>query len=144
MNSRITLLGRVIVGSMFLLSGGGKLISPSKATVFAADLLPIQLADAGLLVLALSLFEVSLGFLLYIGKWPQIVAFFSCMLLLFFTVLALATPNIDSSCGCFGDLISTHLELSILPRNLTLLLLSLFLMRSSSNPVNTNVVNKNG
>jgi uncharacterized membrane protein YphA (DoxX/SURF4 family) len=122
----------ILLGVFYLASSLTKLFS---IHAFATTL--AQYAYPGLFILAPVIIgaELVLGLLLLVGYRLRLLGFLSLILLLGFTLvftygyLALGLKD----CGCFGDVIKTSPEVSIL-RNVVLMVLSLSIWRNYPTP----------
>jgi uncharacterized membrane protein YphA (DoxX/SURF4 family) len=95
---------RIVLGGVFLVAGGLKVIDPQSAVaaVHAYRLLPTSLAT--LVGWGLPFLEIALGVLLLAGIATRIVAAASAVLMLIFiaAVVSAATRGLSIDCGCFG------------------------------------------
>jgi uncharacterized membrane protein YphA (DoxX/SURF4 family) len=95
---------RIVLGGVFLVAGGLKVIDPQSAVaaVHAYRLLPTSLAT--LVGWGLPFVEIALGVLLLAGIATRIVAAASAVLMLIFiaAVVSAATRGLSIDCGCFG------------------------------------------
>jgi uncharacterized membrane protein YphA (DoxX/SURF4 family) len=84
------------------------------------------------LVLLLSLFELTIGLSLAMGYRLQLVSFLASFFLFCALLVGLFYFEEDKSCGCFGELISSETDGVFLVRSLGFLALSLVLLKYSS------------
>jgi uncharacterized membrane protein YphA (DoxX/SURF4 family) len=95
---------RIVLGGVFLVAGGLKVIDPQSAVaaVRAYRLLPTSLAT--LVGWGLPFVEIALGVLLLAGIATRIVAAASAVLMLIFiaAVVSAAARGLSIDCGCFG------------------------------------------
>jgi uncharacterized membrane protein YphA (DoxX/SURF4 family) len=93
-----------VLGGVFLVAGGLKVIDPQSAVVAvrAYRLIPASLAT--LVGWGLPFVEIALGLLLLAGIATRIVAAASALLLLIFiaAVASAAARGLSIDCGCFG------------------------------------------
>jgi len=100
----LTLVGRLLLGGVFLVAGGLKAFKPAEAAsaVAAYKILPTQLAHiAGY---ALPWFEIAIGLLLIIGLSIRMAAVVSggVMLLFVVSIISVWARGLLIDCGCFG------------------------------------------
>lgn len=121
---------RFLLASVFIFSGGSKLISPTQAVVLARAVLDISESPLVFFVYSISLFEVFLGILLVLDdRFHGIGAFFASVLLLSFIVLLAFLPSNELKCGCFGTFEFFDSVNSALARNVVLMVVSMYLLQ---------------
>lgn len=102
--SWISTAARLVLGAVFLIAGGLKVIDPqsSVAAVRAYRLLPSSLANV--VGWGLPFGEIALGLLLLAGIATRVVAAASAILLVIFiaAVASAAARGLSIDCGCFG------------------------------------------
>lgn len=116
------LLGRALVGGVFLLAGLAKLKAPSSRFLNALlgyDLLAKPVAT--ILARGLPWLEIVTGSLLIVGLWTRIVALLGTGLLLVFSsaVAISLLRGRDQTCGCFHSL--TPVQWQLVYRNVGLM-----------------------
>lgn len=126
---------RLIVGCVFVVSGGAKLIDPAGTMYKIDDYLAVMhlTAFSSLSMLAsvsLSLIEFVLGVCVLLGSYRKAVP---VLLLIFMGIMTpltlyLAIANPIHDCGCFGDAIYLT-NWQTFAKNVVLLLLVLFLLK---------------
>ncbi len=137
---RLHLAARLVLGAVFVLSGVLKLIWPHQAADLLSELSFLDPRICKILVIALSLLEMMIGVMLFVGKqYVQISALASSILLLFFTFMGVATIQNPRSCGCFGEVLDMKTDEYFVLRNIVLLLISMFVLRYSKTPNTTQV-----
>jgi uncharacterized membrane protein YphA (DoxX/SURF4 family) len=130
----VSTAARVVLGGVFLVSGGPKVIDPqsSVAAVRAYRLLPTSVAT--IVGWGLPFAEVALGLLLLVGVATRLVAAVAAVLLLVFiaAVASAAIRGLSIDCGCFGgggDVAPGQTAYGIeIVRDVGLLLLALWLV----------------
>ena len=100
----LTLVGRLLLGGVFLVAGGLKAFKPAEAAsaVAAYKILPTQLAHiAGY---ALPWFEIAIGLLLIIGLSIRMAAVVSggVMLLFVASIISVWARGLLIDCGSYG------------------------------------------
>ena len=128
----IFFLIRLFIGTIFLVSGIEKLITPYQNFLYVIqnyELLPDQLALITAKVLPW--FELFVGVFLVLGFWmKQACIGASGLFIIFIAVVSQALirnlPIVE--CGCFGELISLPLYV-VLMMDMCLLFLTIWLMR---------------
>jgi hypothetical protein len=85
---------------------------------------------------ALPAAELTLGALIFVGVWPQIVGPISVLLFSGFTVYTVQrVRNGDKSpCSCFGQLLQSHTGVQTIIRNSVLVILALVFATLTSTP----------
>lgn len=110
----ITQISRILVGALFIFSGGIKLNDPMGFAFklndyFAADVLNMPFLQDYTLPMALFIviLEILLGLALLLGKWRDLTAWLLLLMIVFFTFLTFYSAyfNKVTDCGCFGDAI---------------------------------------
>jgi uncharacterized membrane protein YphA (DoxX/SURF4 family) len=100
----VSTAARLVVGGVFLVSGGLKVIDPqsSVAAVRAYRLLPTTVAT--MVGWGLPFAEIALGLLLIAGVGTRVVAATAAVLLVVFiaAVASVAARGLSIDCGCFG------------------------------------------
>lgn len=100
----LTLVGRLLLGGVFLVAGGLKAFKPAEAAsaVAAYKILPNQLAH--IVGYALPWFEIAIGLLLIIGMSMRMAAVVSggVMLLFVASIISVWARGLLIDCGCFG------------------------------------------
>ncbi|MGW8315786.1 MAG: BT_3928 family protein [Bacteroidales bacterium] len=137
----LSLLSRMVLGSVFIFSGFVKAVDPLGSAYkfsdyFAAFGMGFLEFLALPLAVILSAFELVLGVTLILGYRRKVTWRVVWWFLLFFTLLTLvlALFNPVSDCGCFGDaLILTNWETFLKNVILMLFVLPLYLMRDREN-----------
>jgi hypothetical protein len=119
------------VARIFLLSGVSKLYAPASASSFVASMLPITANAAQIIVIPLSLAEVTAGCLLLLKRWLTTVPLFSSLFFLSAFTIGLFFLGEDKPCGCFGDLFLSQTDEWFVLRSVAFLFLSLFVLRSN-------------
>lgn len=122
----------VLIGLVFLFSGGVKLIDPVGTGLIMHEYfswmgLAFLYPAATYLGSALSLVESFVGLMLICGKWRRLSAILAVVLIVFFTLVSIAlvifNPVMD--CGCFGEFIHlTHFQTLI--KNIVLCVMAVF------------------
>jgi len=131
LRARASSVARVLLASVFLLSGISKLHSPASASAFVADVLPTSVHAARMIVIPLSLAEIGAGFLLLFNRWVMTLALLSSLFFLSALTLGLLSLGEEKACGCFGDLLPSQTDEWFVLRSLAFLFLSLFVLRSN-------------
>ena len=116
MKTKINYIARVLVGVLFIISGGIKINDPIGTSikfheyfeVFSNDISPIfEIFVPMALVLAvlMSVLEVAIGFALLVNWRMKITSWLLLGLMVFFTFLTFYSAyfNKVTDCGCFGD-----------------------------------------
>ncbi len=126
---------RLIVGCVFVVSGGAKLIDPAGTMYKIDDYLAVMHLTAFsslsmLISVSLSLIEFVLGVSVLLGSYrkavPVLLVLFMGIMTPLTLYLAIANPIHD--CGCFGDaIVLTNWQ--TFAKNVVLLLLVLFLLK---------------
>lgn len=142
-HTRILLFTRIFVGLVFLASGIGKLIDRSDA-IYLVEMLSTQIywliEYRNLIAFGLTTLELILAVLLLLGKWKRLSLFVS-----FFFIFGLSSVLVYltfqgfviESCGCFGALdLFTGLP-ATLAKNVVLLIVISFGIRSYRKLKNT-------
>jgi len=127
------MLARVLVGSVLVLAGVGKLRSKEE---FARGISGYKILPQGLIPASVSLIpaaEVLLGTTLMVGIEPRWVSGVACVVfLLFLAALASATVRgIAVTCSCFGLLYTEKSSRHTLARDIVLILLSFLVAMSA-------------
>lgn len=130
--AHLTVIGRIIIGVLFLISGIAKIISPAPAATILQNFLSIDGVASWLVPFAFATAEVILGALLLIGKFTLPASLFSS--LFFLTAISVGVRYLDEplNCGCFGNLLNSKTDEFFLIRNLLFLGISLFVVQNSS------------
>ena len=111
---QITNISRILVGTLFIISGLIKLNDPvgfsfKLKDYFAPDVLNIEFFSPFALMIALFvvIFEVLIGVMLLIGYAKKFTIWSSLLMIVFFTFLTFYSAffNKVTDCGCFGDAI---------------------------------------
>jgi uncharacterized membrane protein YphA (DoxX/SURF4 family) len=123
---------RLALAAVFLFSGLAKLVSPQPAAAFVADVLSLSSDTSLVLILILSVVELAIGLSLAKGYRLQLVSFLASFFLFCALLVGLFYFEEDKSCGCFGDFVASKTDIWFLIRNVSLILLSLLLLRHSS------------
>jgi uncharacterized membrane protein YphA (DoxX/SURF4 family) len=123
---------RLALAAVFLFSGLAKLFSPQPAAAFVADVLSLSSDTSLVLILILSVVELAIGLSLAMGYRLQLVSFLASFFLFCALLVGLFYFEEDKSCGCFGDFVASKTDIWFLIRNVSLILLSLLLLRHSS------------
>lgn len=135
MISRLHLAARILLGTVFLLSGILKLISSSQATELLSQVSSLDPAICRVLIVALCFLEIVMAVILFVGrKYLQPVAIVSSLTLLLFTFVGIVAVQASRPCGCFGDLVDFKTDAYFIVRNIILLLISMFVLRYSRPP----------
>lgn len=129
-------ISRIILGTVFVLSGIAKGIDPMGLSIkigeylSALHLIPLEPYSLGLGMI-LCLVEFSLGAMLLMGIYRHWVVRFTWLLMLFMTLLTLwiALANPVADCGCFGDFIKLTNQQTLF-KNIILFGLSFILVGS--------------
>lgn len=132
LTGRLKRLCAVAIGLVFLVAGIFKLFDPVGAGLVMEEYfrffhIPFLIPVAKVVATVMALLESLVGAALISGIWRRTVAFFTTVLVGFFTVLTLilAIANPEMDCGCFGEVIHlSHLQTFI--KNIVLLALALF------------------
>lgn len=130
-------LARLIVGSIFIISGVTKMIDPVGFAIKITSYLAVwgleNMVPSGLVLIggcALSTFEFITGILLASGSLRRASAWgaflLMCVMLPLTAYIALANPV--SECGCFGDFLIIS-NWATFAKNIVIFLLCLFLIR---------------
>lgn len=126
----LTMILRLLLATVFLISSVGKLLSPSEFLSFVEGTPLLHTIDGKILLYTITGFELLCVALLLRSHTGKIGNVLSFVLLLIFTLvmMLLAHQGSQASCGCFGALLNeSSIDISIL-RNAVLLLLSVILM----------------
>src|SRR6185436_200717 len=105
MNSRATMAARLVLGAIFLVAGGMKIVHPAD---FFSDLLgfrtPIPEMPLRVVAVFLPWLEVLTGVGLILDFWPETVRPLVATLYLVFVVMLsqAVLRGLDLNCGCFG------------------------------------------
>lgn len=133
MIDKMCLASRILLGTVFLLSGVFKLISPNHAAELLKELSTLDLGICVALVVGLCFFEMALAVALFVGKkYLQATAFISSAMLLLFTFVGVMMVQSPKSCGCFGDVLDLKTDGYFVARNFVLLFVSMFVLKFSS------------
>lgn len=131
-------LARILLGGLFLLAGGAKLLQPTAEFQAAlANYRFIPLSLQGPLATGLPWIELLTGGFVLVGLYTrQALAATGLLLILFTTSLLLAwAMGADlSDCGCFGGISTLDTGQVAIVRNLILLPLTYLLWRRTSYP----------
>ena len=128
----VTFLSRILLVVVFSTSGVAKLISPETSTQFFANFLAIDGSIVGIGVIGVSLAELVLA--AFLGLRPKMFTppLVACCFFLASLVIGGFYAGQDVTCGCFGGLIESRINETYFLKNTALLLVSLFLLKSSS------------
>ncbi len=127
---------RFVVAITFLFSGFVKLVDPIGTAIklkeyFSADVLNLEFLIPYVLPLgiALILFEIMLGVLLFLGNLPKLTTWgtFGIMLVFLFLTWYSAYYNKVTDCGCFGDAVKLS-TWGTFYKNIVLIVLVLILL----------------
>lgn len=133
---------RYLLAIVYMISALSKTMNPSKFFSFI-ERLPFA-SSLNPLVWLIAVVSVEIGFsiLFLFPRFTRMAAISSFITLcLFSVVLAYASvADLDSACGCFGDVLETAPEIAII-RNIILLLLSAFVFWG--NPSNVHILELN-
>ena len=129
---RALLAARILLASVFLLSGILKLHSPGGASAFLGDIFPLSPQIARVMVIALSLTEVGVACLLLLNRWVATLSLLSSVFLLASTFVAVLFISEPINCGCFGVFGHSRTDVCLLIRNFSLLILSMSMMKASA------------
>jgi len=127
----LLIAARILLGSVFFLSGILKLLSPDAASGLILHLFPVTPTLAKTLTVILSVLEIAAGAMLVLKKSVPIAAMFSTAFLLASIFVGVATLSDPVSCGCFGALTDSKTDEFFLLRNAFLFLISMVVLRSS-------------
>ena len=118
MKNKINYIARVIVGTLFVFSGGIKINDPIGTSikfheyfeVFSNDISPmfeVFIPLSLVLAVLMSVMEVGIGFALLVNWKMKITSWLLLSLMVFFTFLTFYSAyfNKVTDCGCFGDAI---------------------------------------
>ena len=130
-----TLLTRVILGSVFLISGIGKLLDHAKFINVVINYQIISPSLSRLYGLLLPYAELIVAVMIIFGIYVDEGAFVALLMLISFIIaisvnLARGRKNLD--CGCFGNFIERKLGIHTLLDDFALLTLSFMLLISRS------------
>ena len=119
MKNKINYIARILVGGLFIFSGGIKINDPIGTSikfheyfeVFSDDISPIFeifVPLALVLAVVMSVMEVAIGFALLVNWKMKITSWLLLGLMIFFTFLTFYSAyfNKVTDCGCFGDAIA--------------------------------------
>ena len=146
MKNTINYIARILVGALFIFSGGIKINDPIGTSiklheyfeVFSTDISPIFeifVPFALAIAVLLSVMEVVLGFALLVNWKMKITTWVLVVLMIFFTFLTFYSAyfNKVTDCGCFGDAISlTPWQSFTKDIILLVLIIPIFLLRKES------------
>jgi uncharacterized membrane protein YphA (DoxX/SURF4 family) len=127
---------RLLVGALFLVSGVLKLISPQAAAAFLAKILQ---TDAGVSIVAIRLIalcEIALGYFVVTGKKEEYTSIITLLTFLVFSFAGIICGSPEQTCGCFGDLVESHVDEMLLLRNSLFMLFSMYLVWHSDRVTN--------
>ena len=129
----ITLIGRLLIGILFIVSGLTKLFALDRfiITVYQFKLIPEFIIPY--FAFTLPIIEYLLGFSLLLGMFIRQAAQglqFLVVTFILAIIINLIRGNIVE-CGCFGNFIVEHISISILLRDFLLLSLSIFISRQN-------------
>ena len=122
---------RIALGLVFITSGVLKVLFPSDATIFFGEFLVTSYPVSLLLVHLLSLGEIAVGGMFLSGFAVLYASVASILLLLVGTIAAMLFSNHPIPCGCFGGVLVSRTDEWFFMRNLSLIILSMFLLRKS-------------
>lgn len=126
-NPYLSLIARIIVGSVFIVVGVTKILDPKGFAneIGNYDLLPNILLNIPAIILPWVEFLV--GFMLIIGIKVRTNSFIAGVLLLIFTlgVISAWARGLDINCGCFSAIKEEKVGLSKVLQNTGLILLTL-------------------
>ncbi len=127
---------RVLLGSVFVLSGVLKIYSPHAAEKSIGYLIGIGSPATQIAIAGISIFELVLGVILTTRANVTVPALGAALFLLaciFVGGLLISDPI---PCGCFGDLVESRTDEWFLLRNLLLLGLAVLVLYVSAQPKN--------
>ena len=130
--AHLAVIGRIILGVLFLISGIAKIISPAPTSTILGNFLSIDGFANWMVTFALATAEVILGAILVIGKFTLLASLFSS--LFFLIAISVGVWYLDEpvNCGCFGNLLNSKTDEFFLIRNLLFLGISLFVIQNAS------------
>jgi uncharacterized membrane protein YphA (DoxX/SURF4 family) len=120
-----------LVGCVYITSGTAKLLSPFAAANLVSAFFGLSAAVSVPMTIALSTFEIVLGFAFVFSRFTTLFAFTSTLLLLSSIVVGLHFVSDPIDCGCFGNIVSTKTDGLFFGRNSFLLACSMYIMRAS-------------
>jgi uncharacterized membrane protein YphA (DoxX/SURF4 family) len=136
-NQGAELFARLLVGSVLVLAGVMKLMSPKDLArdVAAYRLVPLNISLP--LGIALAACEVGAGLLLWVGLWVAVVAGLSAVLLATFLLVALSAVarKLNVNCGCFGLLYRQKIGKSVFARDTLLMVLALYTLQAGEDRI---------
>lgn len=125
-NPYLSLIARIIVGTMFIVVGVTKILDPKGFAneIGNYDLLPTYLLNIPAIILPWIEFVV--GFMLLIGIKVRANSFIAGILLIIFTigVIIAWARGLDISCGCFSAIKEEKVGISKVLQNSGLILLT--------------------
>ena len=130
--SGFTFLSRLLLVIVFSTSGLSKVISPETATEFFAKIWQIDVSITRMGIIGISLAELVLAALLALRPKMLTPPLVACCFFLASLVIGGSYAGEDIACGCFGGLIESRINETYFLKNTALLLISLFLLKTSS------------
>jgi uncharacterized membrane protein YphA (DoxX/SURF4 family) len=143
----LSIIARLIVGSVFIFSGFVKGIDPMGSTYKFLDYFTAFRMDfinflAFPLALLLSTTEFLIGISVMFGWKHKTGAWLALLFIVFFTILTfiLALTNPVTDCGCFGDaIVMTNWQTFLKNTILLLFVVCVFYLRNQQKPVYSNL-----
>ena len=117
---------RILLGSVFVMSGVSKQISPQAASDFIASIVPAAASITVALVRLFSVLEIVLAYLILRGKQEKHTSAITMMIFPFFSTIGVLLGSPDQACGCFGDFSPSYFDEYFLLRNTILLFFSMY------------------
>jgi uncharacterized membrane protein YphA (DoxX/SURF4 family) len=128
--ANLHVVARVMLGSLFILSGVFKLLAPRHASDFVMRIVPLNSEVSLMAVFAFCILETAMGAMLLVGgKRLHFVSVISTITLLAFTLAGVFMLREPTSCGCFGEILDFKTDGYFLIRNTVFLLISLFILK---------------
>lgn len=122
---------RYFVGVVFLISGISKLYSPQDAATFTSEFLGVSTSLSVAVIISLSIAECVLGSFLVSGKNLKAVSLLSSIFFLLSFVVGALYGDEGTTCGCFGNLTNSKIDVYFMVRNAMLMAFSISLLRNS-------------
>lgn len=126
-----TFLSRLLLVLVFLISGVSKVISPETATEFFAKIWQVDASITRMGIIGISVAELVLAALLALRPKMLAPPLVACSFFLASIVIGGSYAEPDIACGCFGRVIDSRINEDNFLRNTALLLVSLFVLRTT-------------
>ena len=133
-NKYLQLIFRLIVALVFILAGIEKISDPSAFSISIENYKLFPLFTINVMAIILPWIELVAGILLLFGVMVKENSAIISVLLLLFTIAIIISlaRGLNIDCGCFGTTLGTQIGLLKVGENLSLLIMSLVLMKYHS------------